>query len=440
MTDHTSHSVLILGAGLTGTAIGHFLSTQGHRVTLLDHPGWQDGYGTDANAPLPIVFGGYRETWRLLHAIDNSTSAQANRTIPLEFRLPDGQVAVYQSARLPGALQWVTGLFSFRGLTRHDRWKLLSYMEQIWEQALTLPADLDNRLAHDWLASIGQSPESCNRIWSPLSRWLTGNSLERLSATVFVRHLSTLFLGQATDARLTYLHGTIGDRMIDPMKQLLERHNCRFLSQTEEPLIRFGRNGITGIRLHNGSILDAQWYIAALPHRKLLTLIPEHLLTRYAYFAQMIELETIPAITVSFTQSSPPPSPRLLLCSDQPFHQLTVTPSGPGEVRYWLSAVSNPALADLRDEQLIDLGRTKLHLLSPDTARNAFLSGDITRHDQAALSLKPGMALRRPIQQSPVPNFLIAGAWTDTGWPPAIESALISARRCAEIVSGRNDH
>ncbi|MDH5668494.1 MAG: NAD(P)-binding protein, partial [Nitrospira sp.] len=129
--------MLILGAGLTGTAIGHFLSTQGHRVTLLDHPSWQDGYGTDADAPLPIVFGGYRETWRLLRTIENSTSAQANRTIPLAFRLPDGQVAVYQSPRLPGALQWVTGLFSFRGLPRDDRWKLLSYMEQIWEQALT---------------------------------------------------------------------------------------------------------------------------------------------------------------------------------------------------------------------------------------------------------------------------------------------------------------
>jgi len=52
------------------------------------------------------------------------------------------------------------------------------------------------------------------------------------------------------------------------------------------------------------------------------------------------------------------------------------------------------------------------------------------------LSLKPGTALRRPIQQSPVPNLFIAGAWTDTGWPPNIESAIVSARRCAEIISG----
>jgi len=439
VTNHAPQTVLILGAGLTGLAVGHFLSEQGHRVVLLDHPRWQDGYGADPTDPAPIVFGRHRETWSLLHTIDNGPPPDTDRTIPLEFRLPDGRVAAYQSVRLPGALQWVTGLFGFQGLTRHDRWKLLSYIEQVWEQAQTLPADLDNRLAQEWLASIGQSPEACRHIWSPLSLWLTGNALERLSAAVFVRHLSTLFLGQTTDARLTYLHGTIGDRLITPLKRMLEQHGSPILSQTEEPALRFGPNGISEIRLQDGSILHARWYISALPHRKLLSLLPEHLLTRYAYFAQMGELETVPDIAACFTLPSTTPSPRLLLCAEQPFHELTVAPSGPHEIRCRLSTIANPALAELRDDQLLDLGRAELRLLCPDTTHNTSLPGEIVRHEQAALSLKPGASLRRPIQQSPVPNFLIAGAWTDTGWPPTIESAIASARRCAEIISGHND-
>lgn len=437
MTSQASHTVLILGAGLTGLAIGHFLREQGHQVILLDHPEWQDGYGTDLTDPAPIVFGRYRETWRLLHTIDAGSASQADRTIPLEFRLPDGHIAVYQSARLPGALQWLTGLFGFQGLARHDRWKLLSYIEQIWEEAQTLPADLDNRLAHEWLASIGQSREACHHIWSPLSLWLTGNALERLSAGVFVRHLSTLFLGQTTDARLTFLHGAIGDRLVNPLKRMLGLGGSPILPQTEEPVLQFGPNGISEIRLHDGSTLHAQWYIAALPHRKLLSLLPEHLLTRYAYFAQMSELETVPGIAACFTQSSTTPSPRLLLCADRPFPQLTIAPSGPHTIRYRLSTISNPALAELRDDQLIDLARAELRLLCPDTTHNTSLPGEIIRHGQAALSLNPGAALRRPIQQSPVQNFLIAGPWTDTEWPANVESALASARRCAEIISGQ---
>ena len=32
-------------------------------------------------------------------------------------------------------------------------------------------------------------------------------------------------------------------------------------------------------------------------------------------------------------------------------------------------------------------------------------------------------------------GLLVAGAWTDTGWPANIESALVSARRCAEAIT-----
>ncbi|MDH5641319.1 MAG: NAD(P)-binding protein, partial [Nitrospira sp.] len=386
MTAHTRQTILILGAGLTGLAVGHFLTQQGHHVTLLDYPSWQDGYGTDAPDAAPALFGRYRETWRLLHAIDNGSASQTNHLIPLEFRLPDGHIAPYRSTRLPGALQWVTSLLSFHGLARHDRWKLLSYLEQMWEQAQPLPADLDNRLAGEWLASIGQSPEACRHIWNPLSRWLSGNALEQLSAAVFVQQLSALFLGRATDARLTYLHGTVGDRLISPLKQQLEKHGSQILPQIEAPLLRFGANGLTEIRLHDGSLLQAQRYITALPHRKLLSLLPESLLTRYAYFAQLSELESMPEIAVSFTQSSPRPVPRLILCAERPFHLLTVSPSGASKTLCRFSAVGNPALMELSDQQLLDLGRAERRLLCQDSMHDEHPTGTITRHHQAALS------------------------------------------------------
>jgi hypothetical protein len=33
--------------------------------------------------------------------------------------------------------------------------------------------------------------------------------------------------------------------------------------------------------------------------------------------------------------------------------------------------------------------------------------------------------------------MLVAGAWTDAGWPANLESALVSARRCVETITGR---
>jgi uncharacterized protein with NAD-binding domain and iron-sulfur cluster len=40
----------------------------------------------------------------------------------------------------------------------------------------------------------------------------------------------------------------------------------------------------------------------------------------------------------------------------------------------------------------------------------------------------------RPLSPSPFANFLVAGAWTDTGWPANLESAILSGQRSASLV------
>ena len=49
-----------------------------------------------------------------------------------------------------------------------------------------LPADLEQRIADEWLASIGQSAQTRRVVWNPLAQWLTGNDLSTMSADAFV--------------------------------------------------------------------------------------------------------------------------------------------------------------------------------------------------------------------------------------------------------------
>lgn len=435
MTAPPSHTVLILGAGLAGLTTAYHLHQQGYHVTLLDHPDWLDGFRTNASEAAPILLGCHRETRRILDALEKDRAPEADRTIPLEFRLPDGRVVPYQSARLPGAFQWMMSLFSFHGLAWQDRWRLFSHVEQIWEQAQTLPADLENRTADEWLTATGQSPEARERIWDPLARWLTGNTLARLSAATFVQLLSTVFLSDASDARLTHLSGSVGHRFIAPMKQALQQNNARILPLTHRPHLRFGQNGVSDIRLHDGATLQAQWYIVALSYRHLLALLPDRLLTRYAYFAQLTELNSVSEIVVQLTSRTTVQSPRLLLLPGRPFQQLTGSSFTTGEIRYRLSAVESP-LTEWDTDQLVDAAITELGLLFPTLTRENLTSQEILHESHAALLLAPGAARLRPLQQSPIQNLLVTGAWTDTGWPADLESTAVSARRCAEIIAG----
>jgi glycine/D-amino acid oxidase-like deaminating enzyme len=434
VTAPSSHTVLVLGAGLAGLTTAYHLHRQGYHITLLDHPDWFDGFRTDASQPAPIILGCHHETRRVLRALDREGSS--DRTIPLEFRLPDGRIAPYHSARLPGAFQWMMSLFSFHGLSWHDRWRLFSHVEQIWEQAQTLPADLENRTAEEWLTATGQSPEARERIWNPLAQWLTDNALTRLSAATFVHLLSIVFLRDASDARLTHLAGSVEHRFIAPMNQSLHQSHVRIVSLNHRPTLRFGQTGVSEIRLHDDTKLRANRYVIALSYQNLLQLLPERLLTRYAYFAQITELKSLSEIVVQLTCPAMKQSSRLLLLPGRPFHQLTSTSLDSGEIGYRLSAVGN-TLTELSNDQLVDAAQTEMCELFSGTAREDVIVRSVFREHHAALLLAPGAARLRPLQQSPIQNLFVAGAWTDTGWPANLESALVSAHRCAELVAGR---
>lgn len=439
MTSPFSHTVLVLGAGLAGLTTAYHLQQQGYHITLLDHPDWLDGFWTDASQPAPIILGCHHETRQILRALDREGSSEADRTIPLEFRLPDGRIVPYQSARLPGAFQWMMSLFSFHGLSWQDRWRLFSHVEQIWEQAQTLPADLENRTADEWLTATGQSHEARERIWDPLVQWLTGNALARLSAATFVHLLSTVFLRDASDARLIHLTGSIDRRFIAPMKQSLRQSDVRIVRLTHRPTIRFGQAGVSEVRLHDDTRLRADRYIIALSYQHLLRLLPERLLTRYAYFAQITEIKSLSEVVIDLTCPTTKQRPRLLLQSGRPFHQITSTSLGSDEIEYRLSSGGNGnTLIELNNDQVVDAALTQICELFSETDRKKVIVRSVFREPHAALSLTPGAARLRPIQQSPIQNLLVAGAWTDTGWPTNLESALLSAHRCAKLVTGHS--
>ena len=56
----------------------------------------------------------------------------------------------------------------------------------------------------------------------------------------------------------------------------------------------------------------------------------------------------------------------------------------------------------------------------------------VTREHAATFRAAPGVAALRPGSQTSVPGLLLAGAWTDTGWPATLEGAVLSGHAAAE--------
>ena len=91
-----------------------------------------------------------------------------------------------------------------------------------------------------------------------------------------------------------------------------------------------------------------------------------------------------------------------------------------------------PELMDIRGRELVDLMRDEL----VDRFGEArLLWSRVSREPAATFAAVPGTAARRPGPRTSRINVARAGAWTDTGWPATMESAVRSGRAAAKVLS-----
>ena len=441
MTSTTAQSVVILGGGPAGLTAAYRLTRQGHRVTIIDRRPLLGGTSTSedlSDAPEPFtILGCHRATHAVLQSLHPDPQQPAEAEIPLEFRLHDDTLAHYPRTWFPAPLHTWVNLLKFSGIPWKERWRLASWVEQLWEGDERLPADLEQRTAEEWLASIGQSARTRRVVWNPLAQWLTGNDLSTMSADAFVTSMRPFFLNTRSDSRISVVQTSLQTCFVQPITDTLTQVGATILRNTEATQLRYEQDHISGVLLRDGSLLQADWYVAALPPQQLTPLLPERWLTRYAYFQQLAELRSVDSTILHMHAEQPCASPRLVLLSDTSFHSVLATAATPDRTSFSLittdSQFSQARPESHLDNAIPDLLRS-LGLLMPGSRIASTRRRTIPN---AILSLRPGTKLHRPIQRSPIANLLVAGAWTDTGWPPNLESAIVSGNHCADAIALR---
>ena len=97
----------------------------------------------------------------------------------------------------------------------------------------------------------------------------------------------------------------------------------------------------------------------------------------------------------------------------------------------YITVVSSgaPGLLELRGRDLIDriAGQVTERLGAAE-----LLWSRVSREPAATFAARPGTARLRPPAATGRQNIVRAGAWTDTGWPATMESAVRSGRAAAQ--------
>ena len=386
-----------------------------------------------AGNPPSSILGCHHATWALLRSLGILCTPSLFAESTLEFLLPDGRLARYPKTRFPTPLQQLLTIGRFAGLSRAERWKLLSWLEQLWEGSLDLAPDLEHRTARHWLESLEYSRTSLQFVWSPLGEWLAGNDLGHLSADAFIMALKPFFLSGASNSRIWVPRQPWDRLLVEPITTLLSKHGATLTAQAAAVRFEFQDDRMSGVRLRDGNILHADWYVSAVAPSKLTPLLPERWLTRYAFFQHIVDLDKLSCTVIQARTGKRLPTPRHILTGAGPFPWVACMPSDRNGGLLARLAVPQGRIVNDSEQDVSVLFRS-LHLLNGDDHLTGFSQQE---SPTPLLSLSPGTKVRRPIQQSPIANLVIAGAWTDTGWPVNLESAIVSGERCAAIILDR---
>ena len=183
----------------------------------------------------------------------------------------------------------------------------------------------------------------------------------------------------------------------------------------------------TGERVENLDQLDADAIVVAIPPRESARLLGEP--------EPQLEESPIVSVHMLFDRVLLGAPLAALLGSDAHwmFDRGLLTGNRPRRGQY-LTVVSSgvPELMDVRGRELVQrIASQVTERLGPAE----LLWSRVSREPRATIALRPGAETLRPGAHTSRPNVMRAGAWTDTGWPATMESAVRSGRIAARLLS-----
>ncbi|HTJ65978.1 MAG TPA: hydroxysqualene dehydroxylase HpnE [Actinospica sp.] len=433
---------LVVGGGLAGITSALILAERGWRVTLAEARPRLGGRATSYQRRELTVDNGqhvflrcctaYRALLERLDAGPSSGLSVLQDRLDIPLRAPDGKTARLRRTGAPAPLHLAGSLLGYGLLPARDRARL-------GRAALALrftdPADpaVDAQGFGPFMRRHGQSGTAVNRLWSVISTATLNIDPDAASLALAAKVFRTGLLEDNAGSDLGYAAVPLGEIHDTRARAALTKQGVDVRDATKVLSLDAARNVTLRTRDEGELTLRPDAVVLAVPHDVAAGLLPPEVPRPFA------ELGHSPIMNVHVRYDRPVLDGPFLAGVDSPAQWIfdRTGPTGlPGAGRYVAVTVSAAdALIDQPVADLRPLFESELARLLPKARDAAVEEFFVTREKHATFRQASGTAALRPGPATPVEGLYLAGAWTATGWPDTMESAVrsgISAARVAQ--------
>jgi squalene-associated FAD-dependent desaturase len=442
------NKVVVVGGGLAGISASIALAETGADVTLLEaRPRLggatcsfsRDGLTVDTGQH---IFLGCCTAYRgLLAKLGMTGHATLQDRFDVTVLAPGGRKAKLRRTALPGPLHMLPAL---------GRYPFLSFTERmsVARPALAMrrvdPANpaVDAQRFGDWLAARGQSERTRRALWDLFSVSALNIAGDDASLALAAVVIKTGLLGRNNAADIGVPALPLGELHGDAGATLLAKLGAQVLLGTKVAGIVTGGEGARfrvrlgpSTREDGPADLPADAVVLAVPHEKAAPLIPPGTLPDMTV-ERWAGLGASPIVNVHVIYDRPVMDLPFAAAIDSPvqwiFDRTRISGlDNPGHQYLAISLSAADQYADVPAARLREQFVPALAELLP-AARDARVAEFfVTRERRATFRQAPGTGALRPKAATRRPGLVLAGAWTDTGWPDTMEGAVRSGLAAA---------
>ena len=336
-----------------------------------------------------------------------------------------------QRNKLPAPAHLGLSLLGYRHLSVVDRLRIGQAAVALRNVALDDPA-LDRVTFGEWLAAHAQSPTAIRALWDLITVATINLPASEASATMGAKVFQTGLLTDAEAADIGWSSVPLRRLHGQRCATALDRAGVKVLTRCRVTSVGAGR-----VTLDDGESWRADAAVVALPHTALpVVLDPSIVATR----GNPAGLGTSAIANVHVVYDRPVTDLPFAAAVSGPVHWVfdrTVSSGcedavGPGR-RQYLAVTISAADAHIGQPpwELADAVVAALADLFPAARAAKVLDTLVTKERTATFRAVPGTAAQRPGPITSVPGVVLAGAWTDTGWPATMEGAVRSGHAAA---------
>lgn len=437
----TANHAVVVGGGLAGVTTALELADAGMRVTLLESRPRLGGLAFSFKRGELTVDNGQHVYLRcctayrwFLDRVDGAALAplQDRLDVPvLDVAHPRGpRLGRLRRSALPVPLHLASSLARYPHLTLAER-------ASVGRAALALrrldPADpaLDGLDFATWLGRHGQSPRTIEALWDLVGIATLNATADQSSLGLAAMVFKTGLLSENGAADIGWARVPLGDLHDVLARKALDAAGVRTELRTRVTCLSRLESGSWRVDTESES-LDADTVVLAVPQREAHALLPPGAL---ADPDKLLDIGTAPILNVHVVYD------RKVL--RQPFFAALGTPvqwvfdrtdaSGLTDGGQYLALSQSVAQEDI--DEPVSVLRAKylpeLERLLPAARGAKVRDFFVTRERTATFAPTPGVGRLRPGARTDTPGLFLAGAWTATGWPATMESAVRSGLAAA---------